>query len=164
MPTAIPELIALELKDRLEQITTDNGYSFDVESVVRLTRKGEEFTPKHLRMVIVQAETEKNPELSYPGNPPTVARDVTYHIRAFVRASDSIVTPKDTTQNDVAAAIEKAIASDGIDWYTMDGNAVNSEIGGIEPFEMESGDHAGVSLPVVVTYRVRENDPYTVAT
>jgi hypothetical protein len=70
--------------------------------------------------------------------------------------------PHATNANEMAAAAVQAITSDGLDWHTMNDVAINSEIGSLVPFVSPEGENNGVSVPVVVTYRVSENNPFEV--
>lgn len=160
MPTAVPELIALELVSRLEDITIANGYSFDVAAVVRPSRDGSNVKYQHLSLRVDQGAPTRNRDLDFPGNPPAVAYDLEFLVKGCVRGASS--DPHATTENDLGAAIVKAIKSVGNDWYTFDGNAVIADTGDEEPFKPDQGELNGISVPVLVTYRVSENDPYTV--
>ena len=162
MPTAIPELIAIELVERLETITTDNDYNFDVASVERANRDGSNLTYKHLSVQVKQEESVRVPELDCPGNPPAIAYEITFTINCISRDSQGETDAYDTVANDMAAAVVAAITADTSTWYTMDGNARNSEIGNITPLSSAEGEVLGMAVPVLVTYRVSENNPYQV--
>lgn len=162
MPTAVPELIALELIARLEEITTDNGYSFTVPSVDRVNRDGTDWTPKSNTIVVLQTAEEPIPELSYPGNPPAIAYQLTFTIQGFVRQSDRSTTADAALENEMVAAIKKAVAENSTSWHTFDGNAMNANWGPTTRFDPVQGAHAGVSIELIVQYRVSELDPYTI--
>lgn len=162
MPTPVPELIALELVDRLEEITVANGYAFDVAAVVRPDRRGAEVKYQHLSILLEQGTSQRQPDLDYPGNPPAVAYDLEFSIKCIVRDSAGTTVAHASNENDMAAAVVKAITATGNDWYTLDGNAVIAELGSHDPFRSENGEFNGVAIGLSVTYRVAENDPFTV--
>lgn len=162
MPTAVPELIALEIVDRLEDITTVGGYAFTVSEVKRPTRNGENWQRKHLGIGVIQGPSERVPERDCPGNPPAIAYQVTFNLECICKDPEASTAAHATSENEMAAAVVKAIASDGATWYTMNGNAIYTDFGANEPFEPSDGEMNGVTVPVIVLYRVAENDPYTV--
>ena len=158
MPTSVQEQIVAIVKTRLESITIANGYSFDVASVDRVNRLGEDFTPRHLSLVVVAPDEERNTEHDRPGNPPVTAYRLPIAIHAFIRLSDKTAAIEDTTVNDVAANVKKAITS-AADWYTFGGNSYLADWGTFEKFE--STDHMGFTLQIIPLYRVSELDPFT---
>lgn len=160
--TAVPELIALEIVGRLQTITTVNGYAFNVASVTRLSRHAREWTLKNLSIAVQQANDEPVEELNHEGNPPAMAYQVTFNLHAFVRESDKTDTPHSTSENMMVAAIKKAIVSDGVGWYSFNGNAIDGSWGQVSPFQSPDGDHAGVTIPLTVLYRISETNPYEV--
>jgi hypothetical protein len=162
MPTAIPELIAVELVGRLALITTTNGYNFNVASVERANRDGSNLSYKHLSVQVKQEEATRVPELDCPGNPPAIAYEITFTINCISKDSQGETDAYDTVGNDMAAAVVKAITADTSTWYTMNGNAIYSNIGNITPLPVAENEVTGMTVPVLVTYRVAENDPYTV--
>ena len=165
MALPILEQIAAEVVARLQAITTGGGYEFTAESVTRPRRIDRDFTPRNLSIVVDQAENSENDEVSYPGNPPAQGYDATFNIYGFVRESDDATTSPAVTENQMEAAIKKAIAEDS-HWHNWDGNAIDSEWGSAQPFQegqtlpFTNTDHNGVLVPLIVTYRVSELDPY----
>jgi hypothetical protein len=165
--TAIPviERIALEIVERLERISLANGFTFDVKKVVRNDRLGTANTPEHLMMEVVQGVSQYNADLSHPGNPPAIAWDTTFNIHCYVRESQRLETDVATTSNEMVAAVIKAIttpATSPSTWYMMGDSAVIAEFESSEPFSPGDGSHAGATIPLSVTHRQSENDPYEV--
>lgn len=160
MPTAVPELIATEIVTRLQQITTGNGYAFSVSEVVRPTRLQQSITPKHHQIQVVQTVNAFNPQMTHEGSPPAIAYDVVFNLHCFIRDSDSSTTPRATLENDIEASVRKAICN-ASDWYNFDGNAIIADWGQARPFVSQEGEHSGIVVPLIVTYRVSETDPYT---
>lgn len=161
MSDPIPERIAAVIVSRLEAITTANGYAINVEGVIRPDRQGRVFTPKNNLIIVEQADSARLPELDHPGNPPAIAELLTFQIYAMNRPGDKTETPVATNNNTLEACVKKAICSP-TDWHHFSSLAINAEFGTTQPVESTSSDHAGVMVPLIVTYRYSETDPYTV--
>lgn len=159
MSVAVSELIARELLTRLERLLVPAAYNTEASQVVRPLRYGG-FTPKDLQIVLTQDSPIRNEELDCPGNPPKIAWDLRFNIRCHVMPSESNTTPVDDIINTMSADVVKAVCLDS-SWQTMDGNAINSHWQDHENIDGD-GSFDGVNLPLVVTYRVQETDPYQV--
>jgi hypothetical protein len=165
MSTTVIELIALEIVRRLEEITIDNGYSFDVVAVVRPDREGKNYTPEDKLIEVTQGDSIRNTEMSLPGNPPATAYDTEFEINCFVRESDHDTTGYNAIQNERGSQIIKAIVNESTDvstWHTLDGNALLAEIGDVKGYSTSDGHHNGVSVMLSVLHRQSETDPYVV--
>lgn len=160
--TPISELITEVVVARLQQITQANGYEFDVTSVDRVPLHDEGWTPRDLSMAVVQADDIRNDAESHHGNPPAEARDLTLHIKCIVRPSSRSTVTYETNMNQMAAAARKAITTPNVNWYQMDGYAINTMIGDNTPFPLAAGGHAGTTFTLLITYRISETDPFTV--
>lgn len=161
MPTPVPELIALELISRLEDITVANGFSFNVAGVDRVNRDSSEWTPKNNSIVVVQSLEARDSESDHPGNPAAIAYQLTFNIKGFVRQSDRATTADQSKENDMLAAVRLAVAGTTT-WHQFDGNSYDADWGEVTRFESESGSHAGLNIELIVRYRVSEINPYTV--
>jgi hypothetical protein len=73
--------------------------------------------------------------------------------------SENETQPHATNSNEMAAAVRKAIASDGGDWHTMGDVAIHSDFGPTSPLVSPEGEIDGTNVSVIVTYRVSEDDP-----
>ena len=166
MATPINQKIVDELLARLQNITTDNGYEFDVGTVEVVDRDTDGWAATPRCVIIEQQPEEENEEMSCPGNPPRVAFNLSFKIHGYAKrlnVDDTAVAVSETntTENNMLAAIKKAIANnDAGSWHTFDGNAIDAEVSAAEPFN-ESGWDGGTVLLTVV-YRVSELDPYVV--
>jgi hypothetical protein len=160
MATPVSELIASVLESRLNLLTVDGDYETTVCEVVRPTRLGT-WTPQDLQIVLTQDSPQINEELSYPGNPPAVAYEMQFNVRCHVMTDERDETAVDTTCNRFAADVVKAVCSTGTDWYTMGGYAINAQWQAYENID-GSGSLDGVNVPLLVTFRTDEGNPYTV--
>lgn len=161
MSTAIPERIAVVLVERLEQITTDNGYPFSTSGVERVDRGAQGWTPRNLGIAISEGQEYRTPDIDHEGNPAAIGYTQEFFIHAFVRQPDRGTDLDATTENALVAAIKKAVAS-STDWHTFGDVAVDADWGTKRPFIPSEGEHAGQTLPLLVMYRISETDPYEV--
>lgn len=163
MPVTYPvvELIAQELYDRLNAMATEPyTYQTHVSSVIRPKTRNDE-APEHLKIILKQDTlTERVPDLDYPGNPPAVARRVTFRVHCYQQSEDDTGN-FDALIQQFASDVVKAVTVTGNAWHSMDGNAVDSEFGEFEQIGPDGGLR-GIIVPVIVTYRTDEDDPYTV--
>jgi hypothetical protein len=117
--------------------------------------------PKDLVVHVHQGSLTQNVELSCPGNPPATAYDLEAIVAGIVKPSDAETTPIDTFRNRMGADIVKA-ATDATNWHQWGGLAINTTHGPIEDYIDETGGCAGVMVRFTITFRVDEDDPYTV--
>lgn len=176
MPTSIPELIALELIARLDQITVGNGYEFTASNVKRVNRDAIDWTPENLSIVVMQLGSERDTSLDCPGNPPANGYALGFDVSGYIRQTDRVdsggpgpgpgpgtrlaTSDDDTLINAMEASIKKAIAAGSTSWHTFDGNARHAEFGSTQKFLSEQ--HIGCTVSLTVRYRISEIDPYEV--
>lgn len=151
--------ISDEIVARLETLITEPNDAFVFKSVVRPTKIAQ-YTPSHGLIVLTRGEVVRVNELDCPGNPPALAYQQTFMIRVHIAPSEKDVTPIESYEDVAEAAIIKAIRNDGV-WHTFNGNAINAEFGG-QQTSTSDGGYDGIAVPLLVTYRVSESDPYTV--
>lgn len=156
MPLAVVETIALEIESRLESMIGAVGYSTAVVEVHR-PRRFAQFTPRNNQVVLVQGQTERVPILDRPGNPPAIAIRQTFEIHCHVMQDERDESTIDTLLNAFHADIVKAIAGGSSTWHTFDGNAIDAEWGAINYVQADGGLD-GVQIPLLITYRVSEDD------
>jgi hypothetical protein len=112
-------------------------------------------------VLVVQGSEDRLPELDHEGNPPAIAWQVSFLIKVFLRETTVSEASHATGENLIAANIRKAITNSS-SWHTFDDVALFADFGSTEPFLSSEGDHQGVSVPIVVTYRASETDPFQV--
>lgn len=165
MPDPVNQDIIDEIKSRLENITTGNGYEFNVGTVEKVDRDAEGWRATERCVIIEQDAESENEEYFCPGSPPRVAFDlpirlIGYAKRLDVDGSATGITDGSTTENQMIAAIKKAIANnDAGSWHTFGGKAVDASM------TSEHGNDGEYDLGIVtltVTYRVSEIDPFAV--
>ncbi len=159
----VSERIACELFDRLQLLAAQYSVYTPVSEVIRPTRMGG-YTPKHLQVVLTQNDPEVNEELGCPGNPPATAFNLLFNIRGHVMPSEKDTTVVDEIINTFDADIVRAVTDAsfyGAMWYTLGGLAVNAEFQTRESIDAD-GSFVGFNLPLLVTYRTDENNPYNV--
>jgi hypothetical protein len=158
MPIAVVEQIARTLLTRLETLKA-SGYDNRVLEVIRPVRLNE-WTPRHLQIVLTQGSAEEVPELSYPGNPPAIAIRQTFNIRGFLMPSERSNVPIETQINSFASDVRKAITTPA-NWYQFGSNAIDATFETKEDVSADGGLE-GFNLPLSILYRTDENDPYQV--
>lgn len=154
MATAIRESIALAIATQLATITVANGYEVTVVDVVRPTRMSD-FSPRNLRLLLLQGQRQRDQEIDYQGNPPAIGWRQRFEVVAFVLLSDSSATAFEATLNQVISDIEKAVMADP----TWGGLAVNTTLEGEDPIDLD-GPASGSIVSFTVQYRVSETSPY----
>lgn len=158
MSVTVCEAIAEVIQERLEELVGGSELT-DVVEVIRPTVRGD-FTPQDNQIVITVGETVEVPELSCPGNPPATCWETTYNIRCRIMPAEDDTDEKSQLTSQFFADVIKAITTPVASWHQFDNNAINARLGAIENNNSEAFE--GVTVPVIVTYRTPENDPYTV--
>ena len=154
-PLTIVEQIARAIQTALEAVTIANGYTVNVAEVVRPRRSGMGYTPKDLGIVLLQGPRERASEYDAI-RPPTIGWRQTFGLDLLRRINEDDTTPIDTGLNEFEGQAVKALMADP----TWGGLAVKTEMG--EPDYPAPGESVeGLTLTVMVDYRVAEADPYT---
>jgi hypothetical protein len=120
------------------------------------------YTPKHLQVVLTQNDPEVNEELGCPGNPPATAYNILFNIRCHVMPSERDTTVVDEIINTFDADVVRAVTDQtiyGAMWYTLGDLAIDATFQTRESIDAD-GSFVGFNLPLLVTYRTDENNPY----
>ena len=156
----IVERIAVALKERLDLLVAGYSSSLPVSEVIRPTRFGG-FTPKHLQIVLTQEDPEELPDLFIPGNPPAVAYRQQFNIRVHLMPSEKDPTPVEEYINVAVGDVVRVVTDAGDQWFNWDGLALDSRWSAPEHVDAD-GSLDGVNVPLLVTYRTSELNPYVV--
>lgn len=160
----VSERIASVLFGRLQFLAAQYSLYTPVCEVIRPTRMGG-FTPKHLQIVLTQEAPEIDEELGCPGNPPATGYRLLFNIRCHAMPSEKDITVIDEILNTMAADVVLVVCDEDVhdqgQWHTMNDLAINSEFQSLESIEPD-GSYVGVNVPLLVTYRTDENNPYNV--
>lgn len=151
--------ISDEIVRRLEALVSGSGGPYTFSGVVRPTKIAT-YTPQHLLIVVTRGEVARVPELDCIGNPPAVCMRQTFLIRVHIAPSERDTTPVELYEDIAEAEIHKALKTDDT-WHTFDSNAINAECGE-SVTTVSDGGYDGMAVPLIVTYRFSEGDPYTV--
>ena len=151
--------ISDEIFARLETLITEPNDAFTFESVIRPTKLAQ-YTPEHGLIVLTRGEVARVNELDCPGNPPAIAYQQTFLIRVHIAPSEKDTTPIEFYEDVAEAAIVKAIRTAGT-WHTFDSNAIHADFGA-QQTSTSDGGYDGIAVPLMVTYRVTEGNPYEV--
>ena len=142
----------------MSNVRTRMAAAFD--DVYRSTRTAT-WQPKDLVIHVHQGALTPNQELSCPGNPPATAYDLEVIVAGIVKPSDASTVAVDTFRNRLGADIVAA-ATNATNWHQWGSLALNTTHGPIEEYTEETGGLAGVMVKFTITFRVDEDDPYTV--
>lgn len=110
----------------------------------------------HGDLVVDWGSDSRSPEYDYPGNPPGEAWQQEFLIRGFVR-DEAETEDWGLVTKRVAGAIKKSVAAN-VDWYTLNGNAIDCQWGEVTQEPSEGGLRV-VTVPLLVHYRISEYDP-----
>ena len=157
MATAISEQILAKVATRLASITTLAGYEVTVSEVIRPTRFGG-FRPQHLQLIVTQGGLTKNQELSVPGNPPATAYDMEVVIAGLLMPLETATDKIDALRAQFSSDVIKAICTPQASWHNWDTLAIDTQIGDVDDVTTE--ESSGFRVPVTVTFRTTENNPY----
>ena len=146
----VVERIATVLYDRLNA-----SDAFD--EVIRPTRMGG-FTPNHLQVVLTQDDPTEVPELFLPGNPPAIAFAQRFNIRCHVIPSERDPVSVDKYVNAMTANVVKAVCVDS-NWHTFGSRSLDATWESRENIDSDGGPD-GINIPLTITYRTSELDPY----
>ncbi len=158
--TPVVSRISDEIFARLQALVSGSVGAYSFADVVRPTKLAT-YTPQHGLIVLTRGEVSRVTELDCPGNPPAVAFQQTFSIRVHIAPSEKDTTPVEVYEDVMEAEIHKAIVNDSATWHTFGDLAINADIGAQQTV-VSDGSYDGIAVPLVVTFRVTEGDPYTV--
>jgi hypothetical protein len=158
--TPVVSRISDEIFARLQALVSGSAGAYSFANVVRPTKLAT-YTPQHGLIVLTRGEVSRVTELDCPGNPPAVAFQQTFSIRVHIAPSEKDTTPVEVYEDVMEAEIHKAIVNDAATWHTFGDLAINADIGAQQTV-VSDGGYDGIAVPLAVTFRVTEGDPYTV--
>jgi hypothetical protein len=152
--------ISDEIFARLQTLVSGAAGAYEFVNVVRPTKLAT-YTPQHGLIVLTRGEVVRVPEIDCPGNPPAVGMQQTFLIRVHIAPSERDATPVEVYEDMMEAEIHRAIVNDAATWHTFGELAINADLGAQQTVSSDGG-YDGIAIPLMVTYRVTEGDPYTV--
>ena len=158
--TPVVSRISDEIFARLQALVSGSAGAYSFANVVRPTKLAT-YTPQHGLIVLTRGEVSRVTELDCPGNPPAVAFQQTFSIRVHIAPSEKDTTPVEVYEDVMEAEIHKAIVNDAATWHTFGQLAINADLGAQQTV-VSDGGYDGIAVPLAVTFRVTEGDPYTV--
>jgi hypothetical protein len=158
--TPVVSRISDEIFARLQALVSGSAGAYSFVDVVRPTKLAT-YTPQHGLIVLTRGEVSRVTELDCPGNPPAVAFQQTFSIRVHIAPSEKDTTPVEVYEDVMEAEIHKAIVNDQATWHTFGNLAINADIGAQQTV-VSDGSYNGIAVPLTVTFRITEGDPYTV--
>lgn len=152
-------LISDEIAYRLQSIVGGFAGAYTFSGVVRPTKIAT-YTPQHGLIVLTRGEVVRATDLDCPGNPPANAYRQTFLIRVHIAPSEDDPQPVEVHEDQIEAEILRAIRN-GDDWHTFGDLSINADFGA-QMTVTSDGGYDGIAIPLTVTYRIAEGDPYTV--
>jgi hypothetical protein len=157
MPLTILERIADVVQSRLQNLVGNPFYGSLVLEVIRPLRL-DQYSPKDGQLVLTFGPSNRNEDLDVAGNPIGIAYEQQFNIHCHILNDETSDVGIDEIADTYRSVIIKAIALTS-DWYSMNGLAMFSMFANHEPIPADGGMD-GFNLPLLVTYRVSERDPY----
>jgi hypothetical protein len=158
--TPVVSRISDEIFARLQALVSGSAGAYSFVDVVRPTKLAT-YTPQHGLIVLTRGEVSRLTEIDCPGNPPAVGYQQTFLIRVHIAPSEKDTTPVEVYEDVMEAEIHKAIVNDSATWQTFGNLAINADLGA-QQTAVSDGSYDGISIPLAVTFRITEGDPYTV--
>lgn len=158
--TTVVESIAEVLYQRLCNLVNNTTYNTKVTEVIRPKRL-EQRTIKDRQIIMVDGSHDRVPELDHEGNPPAEAWRITFNLYLHVQNDERKCEPVDKVVHTFAADVKKAVCSVDSRWHTFGENAIDATWQSMESIQSD-GSFDGVNIPIAITYRVDEDDPYQV--
>lgn len=152
LSVSVDEAITQAVFERLELVP--------FVTAVRQTRELDEWTPEDSQIVLVKQHPTRITELDCPGNPPALGWQIELRIRMHILASEHEETPPEELLSNLNAETIRTITALP-QWYQWGGLALDTQFGDTETIASDGGFDA-MMLPLLITYRVSENNPYEV--
>jgi hypothetical protein len=149
MNDPVIERIALEIQRRLAPAT-----------ILRPGRVLTEELALSVPVVIQQQSIRPLPQLDYPGNPPAKAFECTFHVNCFIENKTNEAEFARHC-NQASADVVRLITHPEVDavmWHSFGGLAFISTFGQTRDLPNDIGVRGGVTVPLIVQFRVSEND------
>lgn len=157
MSLTVLDNIQASIVTRLETLKNPSAEQTTVETVIAPPQY-DGYTPEHLQIVVLQGEPEL--QQTIPGNPPALEWLQPFRILCHVVQDKDEETPLTELINPMVADVFKVLTNPPTTWHQFDGNSINATFGSLTP--IVEGSVRGKEIPLIVTYRVSETDPYEV--
>jgi len=162
LPDSILELISQNMLATLNTIRVSNGYSQDI-TFARPLRKGRQ--PDNDTGVLFITDLAEHPDQDVSNQLQRFI--VQYEIEIYLFYSEYDLTPVDQEKANIFADICKALYIDAQRGAPSDAHsphlALDTQVTGMENFFDADGGFEGMTINVLVDFRVFRNDPYLAA-
>lgn len=159
----VNERIIKEVIERLQLLMAGYSDYFRSPYVKREVFHNTE-TPKPYGIIVTQGNPERVPESDCPGNPPALAYMLPINIRCRIMPSETDLTPVDEYINVIAAEVQRVVCDEtelDYSWHTFENLSFDAQWATHELVGGEGG-FEGINVPLLVTYRVTEGNPFEV--
>jgi hypothetical protein len=129
-------------------------------TVKQYRREPGNWTPEDRQICVVRKNPERAPDLDYPGNPPALAYKMTVNLRLHIQQSETDTDNNSELVSTFAADVHECVCGVA-NWYQWGSKAIDTDFGTTE-YPSPSGSFDVAVIPLVITYRHSEGDPYEV--
>ncbi len=155
MSVAVITRITSTIQSRLKPVARHSIAGIGKVGIVRTSRH----VDKDDAIVVQKAIERPIPALDRPGNPPGKAYEVTFNINCFIETSESETEFSELCEETAAEIVRRISVVDYPTWHTCGGLAINARFDGPKDLPTDTGKKGGITVPLIVQYRVSENDP-----
>lgn len=158
MTASVIQRITTALQSRLRPVASSNLSGIGKVGIVKPFRLID-----HNDAIVLQKVSERSvPALDRPGNPPGKAYEVTFNINCFIESAEGESKFSELCEETAAEIVRRVTVVDAPTWHTFGGLAINARFDGPKDLPTDTGKKGGISVPMIVQYRVSENDPSVV--
>lgn len=155
MSTAVITRITNTIQARLRPVAESNVSGIGKVGIVRTSRQVDPDDS-----IVVQKAIERPiPVLDRPGNPPGKAFEATFNINCFIETAEGETKFSELCEEAAAEIVKRVSAVDAPTWHTFGGLAINARFEAVRDLPTDTGKKGGITVPLIVQYRVSENDP-----
>ena len=144
------------IQNKIQDVLVDRLNTSGLLVQVVTPNLADNYTPMDGQVVLTPDSTERNEDIDCQGNPPATGWTLTFQIRVIARQEEEGHDSIDEKLSESLGSVYNSITSPS-DWWTMGGNAINSEFSGIER-SLEDMVLAAYQLTLLVHYRTDETN------
>jgi len=149
----------------LETIKARLAAEYSAAGEVIVVRDGRPVVVNTATIVVQQLAVVPAPAHNRMGRPPAIGLAVPVHVHHFLQINAETEETEEEysarcnlAASEIVELVTTPLTGSQIHWHTMDGNAMLTSIGPMKYLPTDAGVPPGISIPLLVTYRVSEND------
>lgn len=158
MTAPVIQRITTAIQSRLKPVAISNVSGVGKVGIVRPQRH----IDSDDAIVIQKVSDKPIPALDRPGNPPGKANEATFNINCFIESQESESKFSELCDETASEIVRRITVVDTPTWHTFGGLAINARFEALKDLPTDTGKKGGITVPLIVQYRVSENDPSVV--